>query len=97
MLVFLTAEDPGGALQESHRLPFTDWTIRAVRFFADTGGSSTALDVRATEVRIRAEEITGGVPQKEEPRPVGWWVGGALGGVGLLYGGWRLRRRRCED
>ncbi len=65
-----------------------------MRFFADTGGSPTALDARAREVRILAEEITGAVPQREETGGGAWWVVGAVAGVGLLYGGWWYRRRR---
>jgi hypothetical protein len=96
-LVFLTADDPASPLEEVDRLPFTDRTIRAVRFFADSGGSPTALDVRVKEIRVQAEEITGGVPKTEETMSRWWWVAGAAAGVVLLFGGWRFWRRRAED
>src|SRR5262249_32231296 len=64
-LVFLTADAPDAELEEVDRLPFTDRTIRAVRLFADDGGSATAVDVRLKDIAIRAEEISGGLPQKE--------------------------------
>jgi hypothetical protein len=96
-LIFLTSDDPADPLEEADRLPFTDRTIRAVRIFADTGGSLTALDVRAKAVRMQAEEVTAGVPQKEEAGTNGWWIAGAVGGAGLLFWGWRIWRRRIED
>ncbi|HEV3448927.1 MAG TPA: hypothetical protein VG099_30100, partial [Gemmataceae bacterium] len=57
-LIFLAADAPAGALQEIERLPFIDTAIRAVRFFADAGGSPTAIDARLRDIEMRAEEIT---------------------------------------
>ncbi len=97
-LVFLTADSPAAPLEEVERLPFTDGTIGAVRFFADTGGSPTALDVRVRAIQIRAEEIAAGTPQREHRARSWWWlwlVVAVAGGVPL----WRLRRahRRRAD
>ena len=75
-LIFLSADAPADPLREIDRLPFTDRTIRAVRVFADAGGSPTAVDVRLRQIDIRAEEIADGVPQRE-PRQWSWawlWV-----------------------
>jgi len=96
-LVFLAADGPGKPLEEIGRLPFTDRTIRAVRFFADPGESPTAVDVRVGDVLVRAEEIAGGVPRRER-RSVKWWVWGALAvpALGMLLLGWRAYRRKSE-
>jgi hypothetical protein len=97
-LIFLATDDPAAEPEEIERRPFTEGTIRAVRLFADAGGSPTALHVRASEIQMRAEEITGGVPRREAG---GWgwrwlWVLAPVGGVGLLIWGWRAYRRWSE-
>ena len=97
-LVFLAAETPGAELAEIHRFPFTDQTIRGVRFFGDPGGSPTPLEARLGDMQIRAEEITGGIPKKEVE---GWntqWlvVPAAVLLVGLL-GWWFVRARKTSQ
>jgi hypothetical protein len=93
-LVFLASDELGKSPEEIGRLPFTERTIRAVRLFADAGGSPTALDVRASEVHVRAEEITARVPRRE--RPSRWWLWrlAAAPCAGLLAWGWRSYRKR---
>jgi hypothetical protein len=68
--------------------------VRALRLFADAGGSPTAVDVRVRRLEVRAEEIAGGVPQLEGASSVVWWpwvVCAAVGGLALWL--WRTRRR----
>jgi hypothetical protein len=94
-LIFLVSDDPAGPLQEVERLPFTDQTIRAVRFFADPGGAPTAVDVRVREIVVRAEVITDGVPHLEKMGPTWWpWVVFPLAGL-VSLGLWRVYRNRA--
>jgi len=95
-LIFLSADAVDGPLQEIDRLPFTERTIRAVRVFADPGGSPTALDARMSHIEIRAEEIALGVPQREQ-NGGGWrWLWAIVlvagGALGLWI--WRSHRRK---
>jgi hypothetical protein len=71
-LIGLMADGESDPLQEIGRLPFTDETIRAVRLFADPGGSPTVVDVRLRRIEMRAEQITGGVAEKDVVSY--WWV-----------------------
>lgn len=93
-LIFLKADDHSSPLEEIERLPFTDGTIRAVRFYADLGGSPTGLDAWVGQIQVRAEEITGGIP-KSEARGPRWWLWGGLmaAGLGVGFWGWRAYRR----
>ncbi len=94
-LIFLSADSPTEPLQEVDRLPFTDRPIRAVRVFADPGGSPTALDVQVRQIEVRAEEIASGVPQSEQ-RGSGWgwlWIIVPLAGGVLVFWAWRTHRR----
>lgn len=93
-LIFLRADAPTDPLTEVERLPFTDRPIRTVRVFADPGGSPTALDVRVSQIEIRAEEIASGVPRSEQ-RAGGWgWLGAVMlvAGGALVYWIWRTRK-----
>jgi hypothetical protein len=93
-LIFLSADAPSDALQEIDRLPFTDRTIRAVRVFADAGGSPTAVEIRVRQIDLRAEEIASGVPQSE-PRQWRWawlWAVVPAAGGALLFWAWRVHR-----
>lgn len=92
-LIFLTADDPAGPLQEMERLPFTDKTIRAVRFFADPGGSATAIDGRVRDFKVQAEEITGGIPERDKGGSSWWWLWIVFPVCGLgIFWFWRSRR-----
>jgi hypothetical protein len=96
-LIFLVAEDQASDLREIARLPFTNGTIRAVRLFADPGGSPTAIDARLKPITIKGNEITGGVPASERRMSRWWW---ALAIVPVVAGGlvfWRWRARRGAD
>ena len=89
-LIFMAADSPTAELAEVHRFPFSDETIRSVRFFGDPGGSPTALEARLGNLSIRAEEMTAGIT-KMEPQgfPWGWLVvGGAIALAILLV--WRF-------
>jgi hypothetical protein len=94
-LIFLASDDPAAPPKEVGQLPFTDGTVRAVRFFADTGGSPTAVDVRVRDIQARAEQITGGVPRREAVRSRWWWALALVpvAGAGLLLWRWRAHRR----
>jgi hypothetical protein len=92
-LVCLAADGPKGEPRELHRQPFTTATVRQVRLFADAGGSPTAMDVRLSRLRVRAEEITGGFPTAEKPRQIPWWLIVALGFAGVAVALFLVRRR----
>jgi hypothetical protein len=96
-LIFLAA-DEGAELQEIERRPFAAETIRAVRLFADAGGSPTAVEVRFKLLEIHADEITGGVTERDAATSAWWWLlllipGAAVAG-GLF---WLWRRRHAAD
>ncbi|HTU23036.1 MAG TPA: hypothetical protein VMG10_33680 [Gemmataceae bacterium] len=93
-LIFLSADALDGPLQEIDRLPFTERTIRAVRVFADPGGSPTALDTRMSNIEIRAEEIALGVPRREQTTRSWGWVGTIVVAVGGVVAFWAWRRKR---
>lgn len=93
-LVFLTSDDLAAEMKEVGRLPFAMGTVRSVRLHADAGGSPTVVDARLRQVRVRADEITGGVPEAEHKASAWWWwllAAGAFG-AGLLVWRWRLGR-----
>jgi hypothetical protein len=95
-LIFLRADSATDPLQEIDRLSFSDRTIRTVRVFADPGGSPTAVDVRISQIEIRAEEIAAGVPQLSR-KGWGWgwlWGLGSSACGALVFWIWRSRRRR---
>lgn len=94
-LIFLAA-DEGGELQEIKRLPFTDETIRTLRLFADQGGSPTMVDVLVRQIEIRAEEITGGVAERDARTSAWWWLPAAIPACAALLL-WRWRRRSVID
>ena len=99
-LYFLAAEEEG-ELKEIGHLPFTDETVQVVRMFADQGGSTTMLDARVLRIDIRAEEITGGVPERDSASSPWWWlllILPVVAGIGgLLFWLWQTRWRRSED
>jgi hypothetical protein len=86
-LICLALDGAKGEPRELHRMPFPKTTLRQVRIYADAGGSLTAVDVRLSQVRIRAEEITGGFPRGDQPMSLPWWpflTGGCLVAAVLL-------------
>jgi hypothetical protein len=90
-LIFLAADSHSAELVELHRFKFTDQTMRGVRFFADPGGSPTPLEARLGDLRVRAEEITGGIPKRDvEGFP---WHWPALGVSLLAIAGFVVWRR----
>jgi len=98
-LIFLMTETQLGDLEEIGRLPFTDKTIRAVRYYGDSGGSPTAVDVWVKEIEVKAEEAVAGIPKSEKPKPNRWWIWVMLSVVvaGGLVGWWRWNRKRSEE
>jgi len=81
------AADGSAEPRELTRVDFTDTTMRPLRLYAEPGQSPTVVDARIGNVVVRAEEITGGVPKREEEGGIGWWI--VLGavlvvGLGLL-------------
>lgn len=96
--VALVTEGSGEPPHELCRVPFTEDTVRHLRLHADPGNSQAALDVRLGGLFVRAEEITGGIPQKEAGGGWSWWVvGAAAGGAAglallIIYGKWRKAR-----
>jgi hypothetical protein len=68
------AADGKSEPQELCRVPFTKGTVHQVRVYADPGGSPTALDAWLGNLRIQADEITGGFPKLERRSNWGWWV-----------------------
>lgn len=92
-LIGLTADSESDPFQEIGRLPFTDETIRTVRLFADPGGSPTVVDVRLRRIEMRAEQVTGGVAEKDVVSY--WWVPVLIVGLILTFCagiGWLLWR-----
>ena len=91
------SHDPAETPKEFKPLPFTDANIRTVRFFADPGGSQTAVDVRLWDIEVRAEEITGGVSQLEKPGFSWWPIALLVVACSLLFWYWHARKRRLAD
>lgn len=83
-VICLAEDGPQGERRELMRLPFTPATISKVRLFADTGDSHGSVDVRFTQLQVRAVEIAGGEVKYQPPQPWGWrwWTG--LGGLGVV-------------
>jgi hypothetical protein len=96
-VIFLAAKGPDAELEEIDRLPFTDQTIRAVRFFVDQGGSPTTVGARVREMKMRAEEITGGVPEKEKYGSYWWLLWIVLPAAGCVLFWWWRARTQAED
>jgi hypothetical protein len=96
-LVFLATEKPGADLSEIGRMPFTEQTIRPLRLFADPGNSPTWVDVRVSQIDVRAEEITGGVSVTGRKSFAWWWWLSAPVGAVMLYGVWRWWRADEEE
>jgi hypothetical protein len=72
-VVCLAADGPNGEPRELCRVPFTNQTVREVRFYADPGGSPTAVDARLMRIQVRAVEIAGGVPKLQPSQGIRWW------------------------
>jgi hypothetical protein len=73
-LVFLASDDLAREVQEIGRLSFTPDTVRSVKLFGDAGEAGVAVHARLGQVRVRAEEITGGVPESERKASTWRWL-----------------------
>lgn len=93
-VVCLAADRPGAELRELKRVPFTDRRVRHLRLHASNGGSPTTLTVRLTGVRVRADEIIGGLTQAELDAPRSYWWWWILVAAVAFGGAWAARRRR---
>lgn len=96
-VVCLAADKPASELREVKRIPFTDKRIRYLKLHADCGGSPTGVTARLTNVRVRADEVVGGLSQTELDS--GWsfswaWVPVTIAcGVAAYW--LRVKRRRA--
>ncbi len=96
----MVADLPSEPLRELTTTPFTAGTVRQFRLYADNGGSPTVVDGRLTNLFVKAEEITGGIPEMESAG--GWWrtAVGVIAAVGVALGGlvWFRRRKhkKCK-
>ncbi|MCI0680519.1 MAG: hypothetical protein L0Y71_00325 [Gemmataceae bacterium] len=96
-IVCLAANSPKEELRELCRLPFTERTIRKIRLFVDQGGSPTTLDIKFPEFCVRAEEITGGIPRRDQPFGWGrWLMWGGFAVVGTVLFILYRREKRAE-
>jgi hypothetical protein len=95
VVVLLTSDSPTAELVELTRISFTGATIRTVRVFVDSGGSPTTVDCRLTGLTIRAEEITGGIPERDQPHTPEWvFVVAIILAVAIGLGLWWVLARR---
>jgi hypothetical protein len=72
-VICLTADGSKDPLEERQRVPLTQ-AVGQVRFFADAGGSPTLVDARLGQMRVQADEITGGFAKSEQPWTMPWWA-----------------------
>jgi hypothetical protein len=79
-LRFGAAEGNNPEFAVLHELPFTDAALRGVRVVCSTGGRDSSLDVRLTDLHIRAASLPG-VPRPDMAEPVrerGWLAAASL-------------------
>lgn len=96
-VVCLIAADVKAVPSELARWEFTDKPVH-VTFCADTGGASSPLTVRLTNIRITADEVIGGLTQTElDDTTSFWWWWIPLAGASFATAWFiRVRRRRAE-
>jgi hypothetical protein len=90
-LIFLASEKKNEPLQEIGRLPFTREKITKMRFVADRGGDANFFDNQIGKLKVRAAEITGGLPQEELGDGPNWFRIACL--VTLIGGAWFFIKR----
>jgi hypothetical protein len=99
-VILLVAENLKDELRELARVTFTEATIRKTRLYADPGGSATFMDVKFLDFHVRAEEVTGGIPLRDQKFAWAWWLtfgGFVLVGTVLFILYRREKRRQYED
>jgi hypothetical protein len=97
-IAYYVADGPNAPFKLLHQNSFGTGKLRAVQFNAATGGPDAAIDVRLTNLIIRADGLDNvrGDPSRSASR---WWLALVALGVMLSLGGCRayLRRRRTVD
>jgi hypothetical protein len=58
--------------RELRRFPFTGATVNQVRIYGDAGGIDAELDARIYDLKVVAEEITAGVPERDRRQGFPW-------------------------
>jgi hypothetical protein len=97
MLRYYAAEGADGEFQLLQEFPFTDEDLKGVRILCSTGDRDASLDVRVTDLRVRAGSALDTLPPPEASQA---WVYGVAGAGVLLFvalaaglGLWVYRRR----
>jgi hypothetical protein len=100
VLFFSTSEDAAEEFSLLHKHEFGTRDLKNVRILASTGGPAASLDVRVTDIRIRADGFvkpTEAIPQPTAGAGGGWSWGGILLAVAvpvvIALGTWWYRRR----
>lgn len=94
ILFFVADRSP--KYREIQRMEFTDGTIRKMRIYADPGKSPAEFDFRLSQLKVKAEEATGGIPEKE--RSSNWWIWvGGIVVLALIGGGAYLTMRKKHN
>ena len=100
-LIFLAADKPADSLSELGRIKFTKEKITKMRFVADRGGDNNTFDNSIGSLKVRADEITGGLPKEELAEGPNWFriacYVGLLGGIGFFIQRWRRRKRERDE
>lgn len=109
-ITYLASEGDKGEFTPLHQYPFVPDDVEEVQLVATTGGAKAAIDVRLTDLRIRAESLpglpaeVGTNPGTDAPTAQRRWLaallllGLAVAVVVVVAGGYVLvqRRRRGE-
>jgi hypothetical protein len=96
-VVCLASDRPGVEPRELKRVPFTDRRVRYLRLHASNGGSPTPVTGRLTGVRVKADEIVGGITRTELAAVRSYWWWWIPVAAGSLAAAWVVRRYRRRD
>lgn len=97
-VIAFVADDWKGELLERGRFPFGTGTVREFRITADCGGSPTPVEARVLNLRVRGEELTGGIPERDQQSTPRWvYAASALLAALVVGAAWRLWFRKRED
>jgi hypothetical protein len=95
-IICLAADKPTDPLRELCRMPFTRANLQPVRVFADAGGSLTSVDARIRHLRIRADDIPGGIPAREPSGSWTWWHA-VLALIAIGTAAYVVHRRKAQE